>query len=81
MTNPTDEEPIYKYGVYMKPNGKLVSLENGNSNGRYHLFTGKISMSPLARAFGYSIDVGWCGSTLEWGPTAFIKKCEYLGEL
>lgn len=79
------EEKEFKYGVYIKPNGKLVLLDNGGPNGKYHLLAGAKSNNPYIRLvfprFKDRPDIGWCGETIGWGPTAYLNKCEYLGDL
>lgn len=74
----------FKYGVYLKPNGKLVLLEKGEKN-KYHLTDGRRSDNALFRLLKIKPSkrpyVGWSGNSMGWGPTKFLNKCEYLGEL
>ena len=79
------EEREFKHGVYMKLNGKLVSLEKGNRV-KYHLLDGCKSKNKAINAL-YKIQganaplMGWDGNSMGWGPTSYLNHCEYLGEL
>jgi len=73
----------FKYGVYMKPSGKLVVLEKGDTckfcllDGRKKLGL-RIIKKKVTVVLAYA---GWHGETIGWGPTNYLNKCEYLGEL
>lgn len=79
----------YKTGVYIKPNGNLVLIEEVHKDkNKYIVIDGKTNDSvlckalyprksdrPLAGWIAYSLD------NLDWGPLTYLKRCEYLGEL
>ena len=73
----------YKCGVYLKPNGNLVTVEIGEDK-IFWVCTGQVSKSPLIKLLRPDpMDrlLGWAGKCIGWGPTKFLEKCEYLGEL
>lgn len=80
------ESRSFPLGVYMKPNGKLVLIEYSKEDELYFVFDGRVSNSPLAKLFFKKKDrplAGWsCNvNRFGWGPTSYLHKCEYLGEL
>ena len=79
----------FKLGVYIKPNGNLVTVEIDDNketrNSKYIVVDGtkanygiymmfKKSERPFSLIGSSSLDLGW-------GPSAFMNTCEYLGEL
>ena len=75
----------FKYGVYVKLNGKLVSLEKGD-NFKYHVIDGRKSknklLNALYKAQGLNAPyMGWESNSIAWGPTSYMNYCKYLGEL
>lgn len=81
----------FKLGVYIKQNGgKLVTVEvnkdyntkerwpylviNGDKNNSFPYNLLKPNSRPLAYITSSSLRLGW-------GPTAYLKKCDYLGDL
>ena len=83
----TDKE--FKLGVYLKPNGNLVTIEeNVHDDGRkfYIVLDGKRNNSRLCKLLLKPQDrslIGWESSNLRlgWGPSKYLNNCEYLGEL
>lgn len=80
-------DQYFKEGVYMKPDGKLVTIEKQN-DGSYITLDGRLHKSPLVRALARSRGeipyAGWTSQSLknmDWGPLKYLSKCEYLGEL
>jgi hypothetical protein len=82
-------EKEFKTGVYMKPNGKLVlvTFEFSEERNRelWHVYDGKKANSRLIRAFYPKVkdrpDIVLTGDSLGWGPSSYLNKSEYLGEL
>ena len=75
----------FKYGVYLKQNGNLVLLEKGVIY-KYFILDGKKITNPLLMALYKKIKepipyIVGVSTSVGWGPTKYLNKCEYLGEL
>lgn len=75
-------ETIHPWGVYIKPNGKLLVLEppQKSDNEIWHevvIDEGKIKPHPIFRFKMHLV------LRTQWGyfPDKILKGCEYLGEL
>lgn len=82
-------EKVFKLGVYMKSNGNLVTVETidkaENVNMKYMIIDGRKCNGPIAKLLPKNVrpDMVLESSSLKlgWGPSAYMNKCEYLGEL
>ena len=81
----------FKLGVYMKPNGNLVSVEENHVSDRPHMkycvIDGRKISGPIAKLLYPKLKdrpylvLESSSLNLGWGPSRYLNECEYLGEL
>lgn len=76
-------ERDFKYGVYMKASGHLVHVYQGDKR-KYEVMDGRVDTRPLVRALIPTPNQRMLvaeADSIGWGPTSYLNKAEYLGEL